>query len=275
MTKFVLLLLVLPFGAVAAQRGYARGPADTTRLRERTHATSSFTTRNGTEVITADIDAVIALTNVKGDSARAWFDFLDLKSLYRANTQHPDAKVALRKPFKLLFDSRGRVTMIETPRFTAPIDSVTDLRHEFDDFFLPLPPQPLAKGLVWTDSSGRDDQDDVNGRFFRIRRYGTYTVQRDTVVNGRHAFVISSVADTHLTANAPLTGGYQNGVSQSVLNGGDTSVYVFDAAAGRMLGRKRQGFMGGTLILRPVEGAPVLIGQEVRYSGTISAVGKP
>lgn len=271
--RFSLVVLSLSSStALCAQRpAYARSRKDTLHLREQTSAKSTLTTRTSTIVMTSDVDASIAISFAKDDTARAWYEALSVAANSPAGKKLPNTTAALKKPFLMRFLSNGKIDHVTAPKLPASVDSVSDLHKQFDDFFLPLPDKPLVKGFAWVDSSDAlDNTQKANGSWLRSRRIGRYRVERDTSVGGKRSLVISAIQQLHIESGAPLPGGIQNGMSQNVLAGADTGLFVFDPAGGRMLGRKRQGMMKGTFTMRPREGVPYVVGQEMRYTNIIS-----
>ena len=272
---FAIVVLFLATSLHAqGKAAYARTRGDTLRLREQTSARSTLTLRTGKIVITSDHDAILAVTFAKNDTAKAWYEALSLTEGTSAGRKSPNTAGALRKPFSMRFNERGKIDNVTPPKFPANIDSISDLRKQFDDFFMPLPQKALVRGLTWVDSSDAVDNNTKNGSWQRSRRIGHYKVERDTTIAGKRAFVVSAVQALHVESGAPLPGGVENGFSQNVLTGGDTGIVVFDPIAGRMLGRKRQGSMSGILTMRPAEGLPSIVTEEMKYVNVISTAKK-
>jgi hypothetical protein len=267
----IALPLVTVAVAASAQNGpaaaYARQAGDTLRFREITHASSTLLAPRGTVVVSSEHDATMAVTFFRGDTARAWYETLVLSARSPAGDASPATEEALRKPFVLRFDARGRVETISTPRFPRSFEGVTDLSRQFEDFFLTLPDQPLAPGTAWVDTAVR--RDSTAGRLSGTSRVSHYRVLRDTVVGREPAVVIGARQELQVESVEP---GPQPGLTtRSLLAGADSGVYVFAPATGRLLGRVRKGKLEGTLAF---EGGaqPVRIPQRFEYENTLTAV---
>lgn len=268
-------MAVMAAAPVLAQDGrpatYARAPGDTLRFREITHGSSTLEAPRGTLAISSEHDATVAITFLRGDTARAWYEALVLAVQSPQGDVRPATTEALRKPFVLELDRRGRVRTISTPRFPASFEGVSDLTRQFEDYFLTLPDGPLASGTAWVDTVLR--RDSTAGRLSGSSRVSHYRVLRDTVVGRQRALVISARQELQLEAVEP---GPQPGLTtRSVLTGADSGVYVFAPATGRLLGRARTGKLEGTL---GFEGGaqPVRIPQRFEYENSLTAVeGKP
>lgn len=276
MRRLIPIVSLLALACATTPRGtdaprapaYARGPHDTLRFREITRGTVTVQTPQGPLTLTTDHDATIALTFLPGDSARAWYEELAIGLSGVQGDNRPATGDALRKPFTLRFDARGRVRTLATPEFPASFRGVTDLTRQFDDYFLVLPEGPLRPGVTWSDTSVTQDST-AAGRVARGSRIARYRVERDTVVGGQAALVISARQDQRLDTEEP---GPQPGMTaRSTLAGVDTGLFVFAAATGRLIGRERQGELEGAVVF---EGGaqPVSMPQRFRYANTLTAL---
>ena len=266
-TRALSFCLLLPIAAGAQATRYARSTSDTVRLHEVTTSQLSLTTPGGAMSVETEHDAVIAMTALGGDTISAWYDALQIAATTPTGRLAPETADALRQPFTLRLSPHGKVTVVRTPVFPTSFQGVTDLTHQFDDFFLPLPPTPLAVGVTWRDSTARVDSGAEGGRWFRSRRVGQYRVARDTVIDGRRALVVAVEQESRLDVGGPLPG--QPMTAVSAMAGRDSGVFEFDASAGRMLGRRRTGELRGTLTMHPAGGSPVTFPQTLRYTHSI------
>lgn len=261
------LLLALP-SAFSAQGApaYTRGP-DTIRFHEITAAEIVVETPKGPIRVNSDHDAIVALTLGRNGTARAWYDSLSLGVRAPTGDVRPETGAALRKPFTLRVDARGRATTVATPAFPESFRGVSDLRLQFDDFFLRLPAAALRKGLTWTDTvSGVHG--DRTPRRTTWRRIIRNDVLRDTSVGGVAAVVIGTRQQIHIAGvqpvdNQPLT-------AHTAFDGTDDGFFVFAPGAGRLLGRRRNGTMQGQIRYVGLE-KPLVLSQRMTYRNSLDA----
>lgn len=259
-------------GRAAAAPAYRRAPNDTVRLREVSTSEAVLRGPQGEIPITTRHDAVVAVAFLRGDSARAWYEQLTVEATGPQGTQRPESGPALRQPFTLRFDARGRVETLATPEFPESFRGITDLRHQFADFFLRLPASPLRAGLVWSDTVQRRDSTATTGQWMRSRSAMRYRVVGDTTVDGVRGVIIALHQDVRIEAGGPVPG-QQGMTAESLLEGPDDGIFVFSPGAGRILGRHRTGELAGTLTFTTPQG-PMSMKQTVRYTNTLSPVGR-
>src|SRR5204862_6091227 len=158
MSRAIFAVAVLSFVAlapVAAQSTYAPPGGDTLRYRETQKTAVVITTPQGEIQVSADQDASLGIKRFAGDSANAWFEALSLVAQSPQGEQKPATDAILRKPFRLTFDARGRVKLVQAPAFPEELAAFGDLANEFTDLFFRLPTQPLRVGMAWTDTLPR------------------------------------------------------------------------------------------------------------------------
>ncbi len=251
----------------AAPAAYSRSAKDTLRFHEVTHTEIRMTTPQGEFTIPADHDARISVVFLPGDSARAWYDSLRVSLNSPAGLMAPETGSLLKQPFALKLDNRGRTTLTSAPKFPEALQGVTDLSHQFDDFFLRLPAQPLKIGLMWTDTVSRTDS--TGGKWIQITTIGQFRVERDTTVAGQAAMVISAKQRQMLNSEAPVPG--QDLRAQSTLTGNDDGFFLFAPKTGRMLGRQRKGELTGQMVMSGAAGS-MTIGQTMTFTNRIDLV---
>ncbi|MEO6525143.1 MAG: hypothetical protein ABIP93_00820 [Gemmatimonadaceae bacterium] len=259
----LLLACALP---AAAQTTYAPS-GDTLRFRQVTQAKITLTSPQGEIPVTIEHRALVSVVRTKGDSARAWFDSLMVASSSPAGDLRPATDSALRTPYLLTFDPRGRVRVVQVPKFPATFEGITDLTRQFDDFFLRLPDKPLAIGLAWSDSATRSDT--TNGRTSQWATNVDYRVERDTVVGGVPALIVGMKQRVRVNGEGPVPN--QPMRATVVLEGTDDGFVVFAPRAGRMLGRRHQGSLQGDIFLKGGQGE-MRMKQAYSYTGTVDAV---
>ena len=259
------LLLVCALPAVA-QTTYSLS-RDTLRFREATQMRMTLTTPQGDIPVTLDNRATIAMVRTPGDSARAWFDSLAVGASSPAGEQRPATDSALKRPYRLGFDARGRVKTVSVPQFPKSFEGVTDLTHQFDDYFLRLPEQPLRVGLAWSDTTTvKDSTADKFGQWTRIAQY---RVERDTTIGSTAALVVSMKQQVRAHIEAPVPN--QGMRAESVLEGTEDGYFVFAPKTGRLLGRRREGRLEGPLTMKGGPGEFKMT-QSIAYTSTMDAV---
>src|SRR5207248_11737855 len=96
-------------------------------------------TPQGEIQVSVDQEGTVGLVRLAGDSARAWFESLTLAAQSPQGEQKPATDALLRKPYRLTFDARGRVKLVEAPALPPEVAGFGDLSNEFTDLFLRLP----------------------------------------------------------------------------------------------------------------------------------------
>ena len=257
-----LLAYTLPAGA---QTTYA-STRDTLRFRETTQFRMTLTMPQGEMPISMELNATMSVVRLSGDSARAWFDSLALSATGPQGEQRPATDSALKRPFRFSLDSRGRVTNVSAPTWPASLQGVTDLSHQFDDFFLRLPAQPLKVGLAWSDTTTLTDS--TADRYSRWVRATDYHVLRDTTVDSTPALVIGVKQKLGVKISAPIPG--QQMRSDAQLNGEENGYFVFAPKTGRLIGRRREGKLDGPVKASGAMGE-MQMNQAISYTSTMDA----
>jgi len=250
----------------AAQTTYTLG-RDTLRFREVTHTDVRLTTPQGEMPIKNEHAATVAVVRVTADTARAWYEALDIGISGPMGDQRPSTAEALKTPFTLSLDSRGRTRLISAPKFPATFEAITDLTQQFEDFFVRLPAQPLRIGLAWMDTTARTDS--TAEKYLRRQAIASYRVERDTVVGGTRALVISMKQDLRVQGEGPYPNMDARLASTAI--GKEDGIVVFSPSLGRLIGRRRTGTMNGDLTMRGATGE-MSMKQSFTYTSTLDAV---
>ena len=261
------LVLGIALGArpAAAQTTYARSAKDTLRYHEVTHTEVNMSTPQGSVSVPMEHDATIAVLLLPGDSARAWYESLRLSVTAPRGVMTPETGPALRQPFALNMDARGRTRLLSAPTFPESFQGITDLTHQFDDFFLRLPAEPLKVGLTWTDTVTRADSS--ADKRLRSTTIAEYRVERDTTVGGQAGLLVN--VRQHGTVNTEAAMHGQNARLQTQMTGTDSGWFVFAPKSGRMLARQRKGeFRGETLMTAP--SGSMTVQQSMTYTHSIN-----
>ena len=258
-----LVLVALPAGA---QTTYSAS-RDTLRFRETTQLQIQLTTPQGEIPMTVEQRSLTALARLPGDSVRAWFDSLSIVAMGPQGEQRPVTDSALKLPLRFILDARGRVRDVVPPKWPASLQGVTDPSHQFDDFFLRLPSQPLRVGLAWSDTTTLTDS--VADRFSRWVRRTDYRVERDTTVDATPALVVRTKQTASVQISAPVPN--QGMRSDAILTGESDGFFVFSPKTGRLLGRRTQGKLEGPVKLSGSMG-DMQMSQSIAITSTMDAV---
>jgi hypothetical protein len=264
-TALAALVLIGTALPLSAQTTYALG-RDTLRYHEVFHADVKLVGPQGEIPIKSDHEATIAMTHAAGDTTRAWFEALSLGVSGAMGEQKPATASVLRAPYQLRVDPRGRVNTLSTPAFPAEFEGIADLSHQFDDFFLRLPAKPLRVGLAWSDTVVRTDS--TATKFMRWHAQAAYKVERDTVVDGVAALVVSMNQQVEIRSDAPMRD--QPMRVESSMTGTENGYFVFAPRAGRVLARRRTGKLDGDLMLHG--GQEMSMKQSFDYSSSLDAL---
>jgi hypothetical protein len=258
-----LLACALP---ASAQTTYA-STHDTLRFRETTRVQMTLTMPQGEIPMTMEQSGALSLVRLPGDSARAWFDSLSISAKGPQGDIRPATDSALKRPFRLGFDARGRVKNVKAPEWPASLQGVTDLSHQFDDFFLRLPAQPLKVGLTWSDTVSQTDS--TADRYSHWVRFTDYRVERDTTVGTSPAFVVHAKQKMTATISAPVPN--QQMRSDAQLSGEEEGFFVFAPKTGRLIGRRREGKLEGPVKASGAMGE-IQMNQSMSYTSAMDAL---
>jgi len=264
--SLVALCMLASSNRSAGQTTYAAG-RDTMRYREVTETDIRVTTPQGEIPMKGNHVATVGFMRLPGDTAKAWYEALDVSMTGPQGDQRPATAEVLRSPFTLHMDARGRVRLISAPTFPASFEGITDLTHQFDDFFVRLPAQSLRLGLAWQDTSTMLDS--TADKSIWRRAIARYRVERDTVVAGTPAFVISVKQTVTMRSDAPVPS--QGAHLHGVHSGTDDGIAVFAPSTGRLLGRRRTGGMSGDLTMTGPRGQAT-IKQSFAYKNSLDAL---
>lgn len=263
----VVLLAIAAAGRLSAQ--YQRQPGDTLRYREVLRTYITVESPQGTIPLTVLQDATIALTFGAGDTATAWYEALAIALQTPSGDQRPEATAALRQPFILKFDARGRVATLRAPQFPASFEDVSDLTKQFFDYFPRLPSDfDLSRGRAWSDTVVQPDSG-PGGRTFLYRRTIDCRVVGDTTVDGEPGRLVETRQHVQLSGVGPVRD--QPLTALNELSGVDSGVFVFSSTRGRLLSRARSGVLLGTITY---VGATqrVVLRERFAYTNTVDRV---
>jgi hypothetical protein len=269
MSRTLAAIALLSFAAAvpaAAQNTYAPPSGDTLRYHETQKTGVVMNMPQGEMQASVDLDATLAVHRMAGDSAHAWFESLTLAASTPQGEQKPPTDAVIKKPFRLTFDARGRVKLVEAPALPEALGGFGDLSNEFTDLFLRLPAKPLKIGLTWTDTLTRADS--TADRKVNTSSITDYKVEKDTVASGTPALLVRFTQRATIHADQPVPG--QPGMRSDVtMEGNSTGFYVFAPKPGRMLARRRTGKLSGDV---NIAAAGMTMKQAIDYTNTVDAI---
>ncbi|HEU0298611.1 MAG TPA: hypothetical protein VFR37_04135 [Longimicrobium sp.] len=231
-------LLLASVPAAAQAPAYARTPGDTLHYHHAAQATVQIQGRPGRAEQAQRARISLAFTG--GDTARAWYGGLDVRSKHGAayeSLEIPGSE--MRGGFVLAVAPAGRVRTLRTPALPPPLDVEYDsvLAWQFIDFLPVLPEAPLRPGLEWTDA---DSMDLPRGRWRRSTRY---RVVHDTVVDEVAAVVVATESRLAMSHTSEID---EELSVRTELEGMERGRFVFAPAPGLLLRRERSGTLSGT-----------------------------
>jgi len=237
-------LVALP---CSAQQARYRLPAgDTLRYREVTEGHIELRPPRGPVTITSHHDAIIAVVGGPGDTVTAWYEQLTISSVNPQGENHANTAAALHLPFRLLITPGGRVTLLSAPVFDKELAAVSDLTHEFEDFFISMTSGNLRAGSTWSDTienSGAGQSQDT----YHARHVRHYRIQRDTVLSGKASAVTIAVNQSvEVRDSSPLES--QSATIATTIKGREEGTAVFATRQGRLVARERRGHLTGTQV---------------------------
>ena len=254
----------VPAATSTASATYRFG-GDTLRFREVSEGQVRITLPQGQLAFRTTHDGTVAISRAGGDTARAWYEALAIGIVGPGTGEPPATGEVLRQPFTLRMDDRGRVTVLATPTFPASFKGVSDLTRQFDDFFPRLPAQPLVVGATWSDTADRAWRSGEQAN--STRAVAHYRVERDTVVAGTPAVVVSMRQELTIRGEGPTP----NGPATSTQAGTENGFFVFAPRTGRLLARRREARLEGGYVIGAGD-AQVTMPQVFSYTSRIDAL---
>lgn len=222
---------------------YLRQLTDTLRYREISLGTVVVVTRQGPASLESRHESLLSLRFLPADTVQAWYESLALSFKTSGANITPDVSAVLGKPFVLTLDDQGHVERLSTPEFPSALEGLTDLRQQFNDFFVVLPTALVERGVEWTDT--------VVNKTTSARGQSIFTnisrsrVVGDSILDGRSVVLI---ATTHsITIDSEIRAPGSNTPFLSTLAGIDSGRVFFAPAEGLFVGRRRRGSLRGHL----------------------------
>ncbi len=181
--------------------------------------------------------------------------------------QSPDVTPLLNGSFDLVFERPGVVVTRSHPEMDVGTAAGLDPLHVFDDFFVPLPADGLSPGREWTETLVHEGSSQAGATYFS-ERVMTMKVERDTVVNGTAAYIVSVAQEITQESTGFVPG---QGFAFSSLLGGTETGTVILTGDGTMLSRSRTIEMDGLFTI-DVQGQTFDMPQTVSFTGSSDLV---
>ena len=218
-----------------------RAVGDSVMYLEQTETHTVIERPSDTLLIQSSQTAVLHVVRTAPDTLQAFYEHLSLRFSTPSAERNIDTG-ALIGPRFVLHEDDGRITTVSAPALPEEIRQLTDLRRQFDDFFLRTQGRTLAPGEEWVDSL---DMSAAEGEAGTDRRTVTrFRVRGDTAVYG----IAGRIVEYESAIEASLhTAPTRDGVLRSSLTGGENGFFVYSAERAVMLLRQRVGVLEGEI----------------------------
>jgi hypothetical protein len=204
---------------------------------------------------------------VDGTSAVATYDTIFSYVGGTMGDQSPDVTPLRDGTFELSFERPGVVKTLSHPSMGASGAGGIDPLHSFDDFFVPLPDESLAVGVEWSETLINEGSSQPGATYY-MERAMTMKVERDTVVNGVPAFVVSVAQEVSTEATGVMEAMGAEFMTSS--DGTDNGTAIF-AADGTLLYRDREVNMNGLFSIG-VQGQAFDMPQTMSFTGSTELI---
>jgi hypothetical protein len=258
------LLLLVPGAAFAQAPAYQLSEADTLRYRYVSDGAVVTKAAQGTMNGSVRVDAIAVVSGDEADSATASLKRLVVIQRGPEGMQRPNTDNVLGQPFRLHFPKSGRVSVVRAPDMSEEVESMADVSGQLESMFISLPSSALTSGAAWKDTLRRQKEDgDNKSESTTIREF---QVLRDTLVSETPAVVISVIQKRKLSATRVLE--EQGGRADIDLKGDEEGIAVFAPSIGRLLGRRSQGKLAGSVGFEG-SGSRLAFSQTINYTNTL------
>src|SRR5687768_3480830 len=210
-TAFV-LVAAWTTGAAAQSGTYRRTPGDT--LRYGTTMSGVIATEgapSGPMQISMSGESIMVVAFAPADTVRLWLEKGSMKMTSPMGETSPPLAAMLNKVWIGRMAPKGKVEMTAAPALPTDHmpggDIVSGFLPHAMQIFMVLPAEPLRVGLSWPDSTEARTKI-PNGGETSSRTTTTYTVVKDSTLDGERVFVIEKISKLVAEANASMdTGG--------------------------------------------------------------------
>ncbi|MDH3733504.1 MAG: hypothetical protein OEU54_08210 [Gemmatimonadota bacterium] len=200
---------------------------------------------------------------ISGTSIIAKYDTLYSYVGGSQGDQSPDVTPIMEGSFELEMERPGVLVTLSHPSVEAEGAGGMEPLHMFDDFLVPLPDEPLAVGVEWTEMMVHDGASQPDATYYSERAM-SMRVERDTVVNGEPAFVVSVAQNVTNESSGIMPGMGFEFTSSS--DGTDNGTAIL-AGDGTLLHRERTIEMAGLFSIM-LQGQVFDMPQTMSFTGT-------
>ena len=264
MRAALLILLFLPGAAFAEAPSYRLSQADTMSYRYVSDGTIVTKAAQGTMNGAIRVDAIAVLAGDAADSATVSLKRLVVIQRGPEGVERPNTDAVLGLPYRLHFPGSGHVTVVRAPELPKEMESVADVARQLESMFISLPASSLEPGVAWADTlrqvkeDGKDKSESTTFREFKVLR--------DTLVAETPSVVISVQEKRKVRGRRHLE--EQEGTADVDLQGKEAGIAVFAPALGRLLARRSQGRLEGSIGFES-RGNRLAVSQSIDYTNTV------
>jgi len=245
---------------------------DSVVYRELTVANTGIEQESGDTLrLSARHDAVINVTRWAPDTLLAWYEMLYMRVRGPDLDTRPNTSAVLYAPFIMLIGEDGELDVRATPPTPPELAGMTDVRQQFEDFFVRVPADKRTIGATWSDTTELDLPPTPQGEVFR-RATTDYAVTGDTVMHGLPALVVEYVTRIEMGSAGSAPQGATLGTE---LSGVERGTAVYAPVREVMLERRRVGELEGEITMTAAEGEPITRAQRYDYNSTIELLPPP
>jgi len=194
-------LAILP-AAADAQNAYRRVPGDTLRYEESMTIASTAATPMGEVTTEAKSEGATIFVFRTTDSVSVTMHPTKMTMKMPSGDYSPDVTGLRGAVFEMVMHANGELRILTRPELPADLAAVSGSVNTVADFFVRLPGRDLDLGAMWTDTIVISDS--TAEMRITSRRVASYTVEKDTIIDGRNAWVIAGTGDTQLESTGTL-----------------------------------------------------------------------
>lgn len=239
----VIAALAIVPAAATAQNAYRRTPGDSLRYQEITKVVNTADTPAGPMKTEVDGEGATTFRFRTSDSVNVTLHMSKLTMKSPMGEMSPATGSLQGESFDMLMLARGHLIVLRTPKLPDEVAMLVSMQSPLNDFFVRLPQQPLRVGLVWADTTAHADTTSALRTSFK--RIARYKVEKDTVVNGQNAWLITGAGEGSMESAGNMVQGGMDMQIHVVMETRDTDRAIF-SSNGFMLSREVRTEQTGT-----------------------------
>lgn len=203
-------------------------------------------TPGGTQETPSRAELVLAVqfgaTTEAGTAVTVTFESVSVSQTVMGTTTDVDASELIGKSMSAVIADDGSIEVTDSPEVSGPLGQVADPKRILSSFLPPLPPGGDASLETWPDA----DESVVEGAItLTVTREGTASFAADTMIAGHAARVIQASGETEFSGSGEAPGAGEIDMS---MDGDYSGSYVWDAAAGVLLGAATEMEVAGMIV---------------------------